>query len=320
LPARRIIVSADHPRERVDKALARLLPASSRATVQRWIVEGRVLVDGQPCRPRDVVGPGSVLDVEPGPPPPSRAEPDATVPFVVVHEDDHLIVVDKPAGVVVHPARGHATGTLVSGLLARPGFGMPASDARDPHGPLRPGIVHRLDKDTSGLLVVARDEATREGLKAQLSAHTVERVYRALTLGVPQSGVIRSSYGRHPRSRLRFTSRLAAGKRAVTHVAVVEALAARRAALVECRLETGRTHQIRVHLSEQAATPVLGDALYGGVPRDGELALLARQLGRQALHAAVLGFVHPATGQHLRFESALPEAIRGALEALRDLS
>jgi 23S rRNA pseudouridine1911/1915/1917 synthase len=320
LPFRRIVVGSDQKRERVDKLLARLIPDASRAMLQRWIAEGRVLVDGERCRARALVGPGSVLDVDPAPPPPSRAEPDASVPFVVVHEDAHLLVVEKPAGVVVHPARGHAHGTLVSGLLARPGFGRAAADPLDAQAAIRPGIVHRLDKDTSGLLVVARDAPTREGLKAQLAAHSVERVYRALTLGVPRAGVLRTAHARHPRSRLRFTSRVKSGKPAVTHVAVLERLAAGEAAFVECRLETGRTHQIRVHLSEQTRTPVLGDELYGGVPKHGPLAAVARELGRQALHAAVLGFVHPVTGRTLRFESPLPADMANALQALRLLS
>jgi 23S rRNA pseudouridine1911/1915/1917 synthase len=232
----------------------------------------------------------------------------------------HLIVVDKPAGIVVHPARGHATGTLVNGLIARGGFERASADERDPNGAVRPGVVHRIDKDTSGILVVAKDEPTREGLKAQLSTHSMERVYWALTLGVPKPSRIESLYDRHPRSRLRFTSKTSTGKRAVTTVRVLESLAQGRAALVECRLETGRTHQIRVHLSEQTGTPLLADWLYGRTPGDADVALVASTLGRQALHAAVLGFIHPATGAELRFESPLPVDLSSALEALRALT
>jgi 23S rRNA pseudouridine1911/1915/1917 synthase len=242
------------------------------------------------------------------------------VKFQVLFEDPHLIVVDKPAGLVVHPARGHASGTLVNGLLARGGFERAGADPRDPNAAIRPGVVHRIDKDTSGVLVVAKDEPTREGLKRQLSAHSMERVYRALTLGVPHSGTIDSMYDRHPRSRLRFTSKTNAGKRAVTHVRVVETLAAERAALVECRLETGRTHQIRVHLAEQAGTPLLADWLYGKRPGAPDLLQIADALGRQALHAAVLGFVHPLTNERLRFEAALPADLLAALTALRALT
>jgi 23S rRNA pseudouridine1911/1915/1917 synthase len=306
-----------HQRERVDKALARLLAPTSRATIQRWIVEGRVRIGGSVCRPRDVVAEGAVIDVEPGPDPTSRAEPDASVPFEVVYEDPHLIVVSKPAGIVVHPARGHRHGTLVSGLLARAGFSVAPADERDPEGKLRPGIVHRIDKDTSGLLVVAKDAVTREGLKRQLADHSVSRVYHALTVGVPRPGRIETLYGRHPRSRLRFTSQLVVGKRAVTNVRVLEPLSGGAAAWVECRLETGRTHQIRVHLAERAGTALLGDALYGAPPSDAALRQVAIALGRQALHAKSLGFVHPISGERLFFETELPEDMRRALSALR---
>lgn len=313
----RFVLGPGQGRERIDKALARLLAPTSRATIQRWIGEGRVLVAGAACRPRDVVGEGAVIDVDPGAELTSRAEPDASVPFDVVHEDAHLIVVVKPAGVVVHPARGHRSGTLVSGLLARSGFSVAPADERDPEGKLRPGIVHRIDKDTSGLLVVAKDAPTREGLKRQLAEHSMERVYQAITLGVPRVARIETLYGRHPRSRLRFTSQLEQGKRAVTNVRVLEVLCGGAAAWVECRLETGRTHQIRVHLSEQAGTPLLGDALYGVQPADVRLRGVAVALGRQALHARSLGFVHPITGERQSFASPLPNDMSAALEALR---
>lgn len=313
----RFVLDAEHERERVDKALARLLAPTSRATIQRWIAEGRVQVLGQACRPRDVVGPGSVIDVDPGPEPLSRAEPDAAVPFDVVHEDAHLIVVCKPAGIVVHPARGHRSGTLVSGLLARSGFTVAPADERDPEGKLRPGIVHRIDKDTSGLLVVAKDAATREGLKRQLADHSVSRIYHALTVGVPRSERIETTYGRHPRSRLRFTSRLEQGKRAVTNVRVLETFHSGAAAWVECRLETGRTHQIRVHLAERSGAPLIADALYGVAPSDARVRVVADALGRHALHARTLGFVHPITGERLSFDSELPADMSAALAALR---
>ena len=295
------------------------MPEVSRATVQRWIAEGRVKVDGKICPAKQLVRGGTRIEVEPSEPPPSMATPDPSVTFRVLYEDPQLIVVDKPAGLVVHPARGHATGTLVNGLLARGGFERASADARDPNASVRPGVVHRIDKDTSGILVVAKDEPTREGLKKQLSEHSMERVYRALTLGVPKSGSISTMYDRHPRSRLRFTSKTDHGKRAVTHVQVVERFGEGRAALVECRLETGRTHQIRVHLSEQVGTPLLADWLYGHTPGGSDLQAIAAALGRQALHAAVLGFVHPVTQEKLRFESPLPQDLTTALEALRAL-
>ncbi len=318
---RTFLLGPEQRRERVDKVLARLLDDVSRVTVQRWIEEGRVLVDGKPCRARDSVSAGTRIVVEAGPAPLSEADPDPSVVLDVRYEDEHLLVVNKPAGLVVHPARGHRTGTLVNGLLARPGFAQPSADPEDEQGSLRPGIVHRIDKDTSGLLVVAKDDRTREGLKAQLAAHTVERAYLALTLGTPTNGVLRSLHARDPKSRLRFTSRVSDGKSAVTRLRVLERLAGGRAAYVECRLETGRTHQIRVHLSELSKTPLLADAVYGGRPSMAEdIAQIATELGRQALHAALLGFVHPVTGATLHFEAPLPDDFARALAALRALS
>jgi 23S rRNA pseudouridine1911/1915/1917 synthase len=317
---RLFVLDSNETPERVDKVVSRLMPETSRATVQRWISEGRVKVDGKLCRPKERVRGGAKLEVEPSEPPPSEAVPDPSVKFEVLHEDQHLIVIDKPAGLVVHPARGHASGTLVNGLLARGGFERASADARDPNGSVRPGVVHRIDKDTSGILVVAKDEPTREGLKAQLASHSMERLYRALTLGVPKSGRIETLYDRHPRSRLRFTSKTDSGKRAVTHLLVAEVLAAGRAALVECRLETGRTHQIRVHLAEQAGAPLLADWLYGREPGAPELLAISQALGRQALHAAVLGFVHPVTGATVRFESPLPADFLAAYAALAALT
>lgn len=316
----RFVLGSEQPPERVDKVLSSRSRDVSRGTLQRWIREGRVRIDGQPCKPRDVVGPGQVIEVEPGPAPLSTLTPDPTVPFEVVFEDEHLVVVNKPAGVVVHPAKGHRDGTLVAGLLARGGFERVTADAEDPEGHLRPGIVHRIDKGTSGLLVAARTEPARIGLKAQLAAHVMERRYRAITIGIPSEGRIETRYGRHPRSRLKFTTSVSSARRAVTHVSVGEALGGRRAAVVWCRLETGRTHQIRVHLSEVAGTPLLGDRLYGGRPGDAEIAAIGRRLSRQALHAEVLGFTHPVTGERLRFEAPLPEDLRVALESLRALS
>jgi 23S rRNA pseudouridine1911/1915/1917 synthase len=216
---------------------------------------------------------------------------------------------------VVHPAKGHATGTLVNALLARGGFERGAADPRDPIGHLRPGIVHRLDKGTSGLLVVAKDEATREALKGLFARHAIERAYVAIVVGEAHDARIETLHGRHPADRRRFTTRVAAGKRAVTEVRVLERLGD--ATLVECRLATGRTHQIRVHLTECLATPVLGDPAYGKPPSDPALRAIASSLGHQALHARVLGFVHPATGEAVRWESEPPPDFRRALDVLR---
>lgn len=311
------VLPSSQSRERLDKVLSELLPDTSRATLQRWIEEGRVTVDGGPCRSRDRVRPGQVIELVPAPPPPTHAVADASVRFDVLYEDEHLVVVNKPAGLVVHPAKGHADGTLVNGLVARYDWDWPEDDPSQDPAVIRPGIVHRIDKDTSGILVVARTERAREGLKEQLQAHQMGRKYVAITLGVPKTTTIRTLYGRHPQSRLKFTSRVREGKSAITHINAVEALAEGAAALVECRLETGRTHQIRVHLSEQTRTPLLGDALYGR--RDGSPTIVEaeRLIGRQALHAAELAFQHPLSGELLAFKVRPPEDFDRALEYLR---
>jgi 23S rRNA pseudouridine1911/1915/1917 synthase len=298
--------------ERVDRALS----ASSerpRAEIARWIAAGTVSVDGKKVgKPAERVRAGQRIEAIPLPPPPSDATPDASVRFGVVYEDDDLVVVDKPAGLVVHPAKGHWEGTLVHGLLARG----PLAEG-EAEGPPRPGIVHRIDKDTSGLLVVARTAFAREALKKEFAAHTIERVYDALAVGaLPDRLTIETKYGRHPIDRKKFTGKRAPldGKRAVTHVVVVERLG--EVVRIECRLETGRTHQIRVHLSEHGA-PLLGDALYGRSPRDPRVRAIGETLGRQALHARVLGFVHPRSKKKLRFEAPWPEDFARAVEALR---
>jgi len=303
--------------DRVDRVLAALLDGVSRETIKRWIQEGRVTLAGRPCRPKDTAKAGAEIVVVAGPAPQSAAEPDPGVRFGVVFEDDEMLVVDKPAGLVVHPGRGHWTGTLVHGLLARPGFERPPSDPRDEQGHLRPGIVHRIDKDTSGLLMVAKTERAREGLKEQLAQHSIERRYLGLTVGVPRPGRIETLHGRDPKSRLRFSSRVTEGKPAVTDVEVLGRAAGDEGALVRLTLHTGRTHQIRVHLSLERGTPLLADALYGGMRAPERVQRIAADLGRQALHASVVGFRHPTTGEELRFESPLPSDLEQAWTALR---
>jgi 23S rRNA pseudouridine1911/1915/1917 synthase len=196
------------------------------------------------------------------------------------------------------------------------------ADAEEPDrsGAFRPGIVHRIDKDTSGILVVARSEAAREGLKAQLAAHQMGRRYLAISVGAPRATTIRTLYGRHPRSRLRWSSLVREGKSAVTHVRPLEVLANSAAALVECQLETGRTHQIRVHMAEQTKTPLLGDPLYGRRVENPHVAEAERLIGRQALHAAELAFTHPVTGQSLEFKLEPPADFARALDYLRSVS
>lgn len=320
-------VSLVVPREgagaRLDRFLAATLAAMpdppSRAVLQRWIEEGRVLVEGEPRRAADKVVEGARIVVRPGPAPRTEAEPDADVEFDVLYEDDDVLVVNKPAGLVVHPARGHEGGTLVNGLLARGAFDLPpeeVADAADEQGYLRPGIVHRLDKGTSGVLVVARTPQAREALKVQFQDHSIEREYEAICVGRVEGGTFDTLHGRHPKDRLKFTTHVKEGRRAVTHVEVLERLGDGAATHVVCRLETGRTHQIRVHLSE-SGTPILGDPLYGKLPKEPRLRSVAAALGHQALHARVLGFVHPTSGETLRFEAPAPRDVQAALRALR---
>jgi len=272
-----------------------------------------VSLGGARPRPSTRVCAGQVISVEVPDP-----EPVAVIPqpmaLTVLYEDADLAVVDKPAGLVVHPAPGHPDATLVNGLLHRLG-------ALSPIGaPLRPGVVHRLDAGTSGLLVVARTAEAHQGLARQFAEHTVRRRYQALVWdsGLADEGTLTTCYGRHPRDRRRFTSRVAEGKRAVTTWRVARRLPP--CALVWVTLRTGRTHQIRVHFAE-AGHPVVGDATYGRrrrVERPPGLRQLGFELGleRQALHASVLGFRHPVNGEALSFESPLPAEISSVIAAL----
>jgi 23S rRNA pseudouridine1911/1915/1917 synthase len=282
--------------------------------VQRWIAGGVVTVNGGPGKAADRLRAGDVVSVASLAAPETRAVPEAGVVFDVVYADDALVVVNKPAGLVVHPARSHPGGTLVNGLLARGYFDAWDGDDEGSQAYSRPGIVHRIDKGTSGLLVVARTAAAREGLKGQLAARTVLREYDAIAIGDVTVLEHDTAYGRHPGDRLRFTSRVRSGKRAITRVEVVERLG--HATWVRCRLSTGRTHQIRVHLAE-TGTPILGDTLYGPSRRGSPTADLGQALGHQALHARLLGFVHPTTGETLRFEAPLPADFTDALAGLR---
>jgi len=293
--------------ERLDRVLAARVPSVSRATFQRWVEEGRVSVDGAAARVSAKVRAGQRIDVLPGPPPSSDALPQ-DIPLVILFEDADLLVVDKPAGLVVHPAAGHADGTLVNAILHHTRIEDEASQPR-------PGIVHRLDKDTSGVMVVAKTVRAREVLVRAFAAHDLERMYLAIAVGAPPDVMtLDTLHGRHPSDRKRFTTKTTRGKRAVTHLRVRERLHG--AALVECRLETGRTHQIRVHLAD-AGFPLLGDPVYGKPPRDPRLRAAASTLARQALHAQLLAFAHPISGEPLRFETAPPSDFAAALAALR---
>jgi 23S rRNA pseudouridine1911/1915/1917 synthase len=309
-----IVVSREQAGARLDRFLADALPVS-RSELKRWIERGRVTVDGSTREADARVREGERIVVQPEAPAPTAARAEDGIVFEVLHVDDDLVVVNKPPGLVVHPARGHAGGTLVNGLLSRGLFRLPMLDEQDDSANARPGIVHRLDRGTSGVMVVARTPEAREKLKEQFQAHTIERAYEAIVVGRAGTRTWSTLHGRHPRDRLRFTTRVPRGRRAVTHVRVLGPLYG--ATHVECTLETGRTHQIRVHLAE-SGTPVLGDPLYGRAPRDARVREVAERLGHQALHARVLGFVHPGSGRRVRYDVAPPADFAAALEALRD--
>jgi 23S rRNA pseudouridine1911/1915/1917 synthase len=305
-------IRAEEVGERLDVVLSRRGLGLSRAAVQQLIAAQRVTFHGAPAREARAslrMKAGEKLLVRPLPPPPSAAEPE-DLPVDVLHEDAHVIVLVKAAGMVVHPAPGHGSGTLVNALRFRQSVRELEDEETE-----RPGIVHRLDKDTSGVMVVAKTVVARAGLIEQFQAHSIERAYRAIGLGrLPGTQTFETTHARHPVDRKRFTGRLARGKRAVTHVRVLEQLEG--AAYVECKLETGRTHQIRMHLSE-AGFPLLADKLYGRSTRDERIRAAADAIGRQALHAQVLGFEHPCTAEAMRFEVPPPDDFMRALSLLR---
>jgi 23S rRNA pseudouridine1911/1915/1917 synthase len=319
-------VGADEAGERLDRFLSQAAAARglalSRTRLKALIEAGRVTIDGAEARDpavRVAAGERIALAV---PPAEDTAIAGEDLPLRIVFEDAHLLIVDKPAGLVVHPAPGHAAGTLVNALIRHCGDSLSGVG-----GVKRPGIVHRLDKDTSGLLVVAKNDAAHQGLAALFADHgrsgSLRREYRALVWGAPDraAGTVAATIGRHPFSREKMA--VVADKRgraAVTHWRVEERLGP--VSLVACRLETGRTHQIRVHLAH-IGHPLLGDSVYGaGFKTKASLLSAAARaaldaLGRQALHAAILAFDHPITGEPLAFESPLPEDLNNLVNILR---
>ena len=325
------------PPDRLDKALARDVPPEaslSRSRLMRMIAEGAVSRGGVVVTdPKTKVAEGEVWTLRLDP----AAEVDTLaedIPLTVVWEDADLIVIDKPAGLVVHPAPGSPSGTLVNALLAHCGDTLSGVG-----GEKRPGIVHRIDKDTTGLLVVAKSDRAHHGLAAQFEAHSVNRHYLALVHGLPSAadprlrgikgisfeagGIVKIATGlaRHKTDRQRQAVTWESGRHAVTRARVVESFGAEAVSLVDCWLETGRTHQIRVHMAH-AGHGLIGDQTYGGrrkVPAKllGAAADMANAFPRQALHAATLGFIHPVTGEALEFSSPLPPDMAGLIAALR---
>ena len=289
--------------QRLDRWLAGQAGAPSRSALQGLMEAGYVRRNGATANKKDKLAAGDRITLTLPDPQPIEAQPQ-NIPLDIVYEDDHLLVVNKPKGMVVHPAPGNPDGTLVNALLYHcrgqlSGVG----------GAIRPGIVHRIDKDTSGLLVVAKDDLTHQGLSEQMAVHAIHRVYHAVVYGNirQDTGTIEAPIGRDPRDRKRMAVTPGQGKRACTHWQVLERFG--RFTLLACRLETGRTHQIRVHMAH-IGHPLAGDPVYG--PRS-----VIRELQGQCLHAKELGFRHPVTGQELRFDSPLPAYFTTFLERLR---
>jgi 23S rRNA pseudouridine1911/1915/1917 synthase len=310
-----LVVAPADVGERLDRFVAAHLPHLSRARVQALIDEGHVRVSGAHARAALKLQAGQSVDVDEPEPEPAIPQPEA-IPLRVVHEDAHLLVLDKPAGLVVHPGAGARSGTLVNALLHH------VRDLSGVGGVLRPGIVHRLDRGTSGLLVVAKDDATHRALARQFAERDVEKEYLALVLGVPapRVGEITAPIGRDPVHRQRMSTRAPRGRAARSRYAVVEAFDG--AALLRVRIHTGRTHQIRVHLAS-LGHPVAGDTAYGGGRKPACRTEAARaallSLERPALHAARLAFTHPAKGERVAFESPLPEDLDRVVGALRSV-
>ena len=289
----RLTLTADREGERADALLARLVPDLTRSAAQKLLERGAVTLNGGPARKNDRPAPGDMLEVVLPDPEPIDVRPQ-NIPLDVVYEDGDVIVVNKPVGLVVHPAPGHPDGTLVNALLYHCGTSLSGIN-----GELRPGIVHRIDRDTSGLIIAAKNDRAHLALAAQLQDHSLARTYEAVAVGgfKDDCGTVNAPIGRHPTDRKKMAIERKNGREAITHWTVLARYPGY--THVECRLETGRTHQIRVHLSS-IGHPLLGDTVYGAKkPVPG--------LAGQCLHARRLQFVHPATGETVELECPLPD-------------
>lgn len=299
-----LYVSIEQEGLRLDKCIAVLCPELSRSYVQKLIESEKVFLNDAPARSKDTVKEEDEIRVLVPEPEGLSVEPE-NIPLDIVFEDEDIIVVNKPKGLVVHPAAGHYTGTLVNGLLYHCGDSLSGIN-----GILRPGIVHRIDKDTTGILVVCKNDIAHRSLAEQFKVHSITRRYNAIVYGAfdePQ-GRVETYICRHPEDRLKMTVSASKGKYAATNYRVVEQFG-RKYSHVVCELETGRTHQIRVHMSS-IGHPLLGDTVYGQ-KKD------PFHLEGQALHAGVLGFIHPRTGEYVEFSSELPEYFKELIEKLK---
>lgn len=306
MAARLVTIAPEAAGGRLDKTLAEHLPDLSRGRIQALMAQGLVSRDGEPLS--DASSKAKPGEYQLLIPPPAPADPQPEdIPLSILFEDEHLIVVEKPPGMAVHPAPGSETGTLVNALLHHCGDSLSGIG-----GVARPGIVHRIDKETSGVLVAAKSDAAHQGLSKLFATHDIDRVYIALVRGAPhpERGTIETRLGRSTHDRKKIAVLKTGGREAITHYRTERTFGGERkplAARIACTLETGRTHQIRVHMASKG-TPCLGDPVYGSGPPAGPVREAIAQAGlkRQALHAAVLGFVHPITGEAMRFESPLP--------------
>lgn len=316
---RQLFFPEDRPTERLDTYLSECLTDISRSQLKKLIDSGLITLNGEPTKASTKLKGGEAIQVSLPEPEPSKALPE-DIPLHILYEDQDLIVIDKPAGMVVHPAAGHSQGTLVNALLYH------CTDLAGIGGELRPGIVHRIDKDTSGAIVVTKNDQSHQHLAAQFKDHSINRRYLALVHGDPgkDSGKIDQPIGRHPIQRKKMSGKARNGKRAVTHWKILKQYNVNRLSLIELQLETGRTHQIRVHFAE-INCPLVADPLYGNRSRaialkDMELRRLIDQLPGQALHAQKLGFIHPTSGKYLEFFSEIPETLRNIITYLDQIS
>lgn len=300
----RFQITEEYEGERIDKCMAMLLDSLSRNYIQKLIKEGQVLVNGMPVKSSCAVCTDDEVVFSL---PPSQ-EPDILpedIPLNILYEDKDLLVVNKPKGMVVHPAPGHYSGTLVNGIMFHCG-----KDLSGINGVLRPGIVHRIDRDTTGSLIVCKNDRTHSHIAAQLKNHSITRQYRAICYGVikEEEGTVDRPIGRHPTDRKRMAVCERGGKTAVTHYRVLQRF--REYSYIECKLETGRTHQIRVHMAS-IGHPLLGDEVYGAGRK------CPFSLQGQTLHAMTIGFIHPSTGKYLEIAAPMPEYFTHLLEILQ---
>lgn len=299
----RLTVSPEDAGVRIDKYLAEQLPDITRSYLQKLLKDGSVQMNGKPVKASTKTAAGAVIALTIPEPEEPEILPE-NIPLDILYEDSDVILINKPKNMVVHPAAGHYTGTLVNALMYHC-----RGDLSGINGVLRPGIVHRIDKDTTGVLIVCKNDRAHNALAEQLKEHSITRKYRAIVCGnlKEDEGTVDAPLGRHPQDRKKMAIVRSGGKRAVTHYRVLERFG--NYTYIECRLETGRTHQIRVHMAS-LGHPLLGDEIYGR-------AKSPFKLEGQTLHAMVLGFIHPTTGEYMEFEAPLPEYFEKLLEKLR---